>query len=318
MITAIIPTRGDPLLPDTVRSLGGYCDEIIIIDDASEVPVKQADFGAESGVQVVRNEARLGPGPCRDRGAKLARSPWLLFCDSHMSFPSNWHYLASQHLEGSDVSELWGAVWHRDVIDNSWWHDTRQVAGADSYFWRHDDKSRFSFMDLLPRRPKREVNYDVPCVLGGCYFMHEEWFSKIGGMAPLVGYGSEETWLSWSTWLLGGHVRIMGDLPVIHHHQTATRSRKPLIPEWEANRLVVLKRILTPDEFTAFCSWLPITDSVKHIVGSHNYFFDGLREQNVLSHHEVCEAFALQTVDEALELMEAFYLQEHKSNYERD
>lgn len=312
MISAVIPTKDDPLLLQTVQSLRNKCDEVIIVNDGGSTPDHDL-LEAHPNLTILDNVNRIGPGPSRDLGVRQLKNPeWILLCDSHMVFPEHWYSFAYEHLKHSHEMTLWGTVWHMDIIENSMWHDTNLIGGADTYFWRHDPRRAvFSFMDTSPRRVQHNMWYDVPCVLGGCYFIHAELWDRIGGMPYFVGYGSEETYLSWSTWLLGGYVRIMGNLPVTHVHQTVTRSRKPLIPEWEVNRMITLKRILTPDEFANYCSWLPIGDNIKQIVGNHEYHFDRLRDKDVLSHQHVTYAFGLQTIEAALDQMAIFHQQTH-------
>lgn len=319
-LTVIIATRNDPLLEATVDSLmkGGFDptdqdgDGLIIIDDCSDEPIiiPQA--------VVIRNQHRLGPGPSRQRGADLvdslagqaagSGSDWLMFCDSHMQFPNNWREIVERHLKASDVSEVWGSTYLSNRIWSSMWHDTIRVGGADFYWWKHRE-DKFSFCDLSPRRIKNELVYDVPAVLGGCYFIHSSWFKRIGGFSQMIGYGSEEPWLSWCTWLQGGQVRIMGNLPVVHIDQSMHEQVKPYLPEWEINKLLVLKRILSELEYSQFCSWLPVNSQAKQMVDAVNV---APKYDDVLDHRHVSMAFGLQTYDEAIGLMREHYDDQQK------
>lgn len=292
MITAIVAARNDPLLPRTLSYLKPYCPHVVVVDDAS---TKKLDTtGAD---EVITNSIRLGPAMSRHKGAE-GHSGWLMFCDSHMEFPDGWFDTACQYLDSSAVHELWGAVYRSNVIFDSFWHDTRLVGGADFYFWKHKDL-RFSFCDLMPRRPRNEREYDVPMVLGGCYFIHADWFRRMGGFSHMVGYGSEETWMSWNTWLMGGYVRIMGNLQVTHIFQGKTSLPRTFLPECEINRLVVMKRILSPEEYDTYSSWLPVDAMTKQVVEHTNM----AGPVNVLDHRHVSQAFNLQSFTDAIELM---------------
>lgn len=306
-ITPVIATRNDPLLGQTLRSImQGFSGRIIVIDDCSDKPLDQVD--PHSNIVIWRNQHRLGPGPSRHLGASHVFEGWLMFCDSHMEFPANWYEIASDMLASSDVCEIWGAVYRQNFIDNSFWHDTHLIGGADFYWWRHHDL-RFTFIDLLPRRILNRVEYDVPVLLGGCYFIHTEWFRKVGGFSTMMGYGSEEPWMAWNTHLLGGRVKIMGNLTATHIWTRGTGMRKPMIPEWEINRLMIAKRVLNHDEYDEFCSWLPVSPTIKQqvemIADSSPKLFT--REFDVLSHAEVEQAYRLQTFDEVIWLMKDYH-----------
>lgn len=304
-LTSIIAVRNDPLLPKTIESMRqGFDGHIVVVDDASD-----QNFTAtlDPKISIIRNKNRMGPGLSRHSGAIRIPDGWLMFSDSHMEFPADWYKVASDVLINSNESEIWGPVYQQHEITNSFWHDTRMVAGADFYWWKHHDL-KFSFIDLAPRRRMNRVEYSVPSLLGGCYFVHTEWFRKMGGFAPMVGYGSEEAWLSWNTWLLGGKVNIIGNLAVTHILQESSGSKRSMIPEWEINRLIVAKRVLSHDSYSIFCSWLPIShlikEQVEQIAKKHPECFD--REFDVTPHQALEVTFNLQSLVEAIDLMKQY------------
>jgi len=309
MITAIIPCRNDPQLPATVASLRDGASH----DPAFKITVVYDEDNAEPpavGVDcIIRNEHRLGPGPSRQKGAEVCGDDWLMFCDAHMRFPAGWFDLAVGYLEAANEEDVFGTVYHSDVIFNPFWHDTHNVGGADFYFWRHH-RQTFSFADLVPRRTRQHPLYEVPCVLGACYFVNRVWFERIGGFKSLTGYGSEEVWLSWMSWLTGGTVQIMGALPVTHIYQKPVRGGKGPSPDEQAlNRLICLRQILPVNEYTSFCSWLPIDQHIKDLAGLMKL----TRPDGVVDHLDVCSWFELQTLTEAFELMSQFEVASHQT-----
>lgn len=308
LLTIVIATRNDPMLRATITSLD-YRAPIIVVDDASDKPIGDNQTGGWEGLRVIRNESRLGPGPSRNLGAMAVLEGWIMFCDSHMVFPKGWYAQAETYLLASRNEEIWGPVYHSDIIFDSFWHDSHRIAGADFFFWRHNiETGKFSFMDLLPRRVQSGFSFHVPCLLGGCYFVHSSWFDKMQGYNALIGYGCEEQWLSLSTWLMGGAVNIMGHLEVTHLFQKVTNTKRPFIPEWESNRIAVLKRILTPDRFEDFLSWLPIAQTTKDEVDSRCGWIS--RTGDIATIDNVTRVFGLQKFDEAMELM-----QQHKKDF---
>lgn len=297
-LTAVIATRNDPLLNQTILSMGGQCP-IIIIDDASDEPIL---MGGMPNITIHRNVHRLGPGPSRHRGGCQVDDGWIMFCDSHMKFPRGWYQQVETYLLASREEEVWGPVYHSNIIQDSFWYDNHYIAGADFYFWRHNaETGKFSFMDLLPRRIQHAWSYSVPCLLGGCYFVHTSWFKQMDGYKALIGYGCEEQWLSLSTWLMGGSVNIMGKLAVTHILQTATSGKRPMIPEWESNRIAILKRVLGPTQYQQFLSWLPIAQTTKSEVDTRCSWVN--QDKDKLTILEVCRTFGLQSFEDAIEIM---------------
>jgi hypothetical protein len=156
-------------------------------------------------------------------------------------------------------------------------------------------------MDLLPRRVQTAWTYRVPCLLGGCYFVHSSWFAKMNGYKALIGYGCEEQWLSLSTWLMGGSVNIMGSIAVTHILQKGLSSKRPIIPEWESNRIAVLKRVLGPTQYDKFLSWLPIAQTTKDEVETRCAWVN--QDDDKLTILDVCRSFGLQSLEDAVEIM---------------
>jgi hypothetical protein len=124
----------------------------------------------------------------------------------------------------------------------------------------------------------------------------------------MTGYGSEETWLSWNSWMTGGEVSVIGQLSVTHRYQGRVRRGHNLLPQHELNRLAVLRRILTEDQYGEFCSWLPIDANIKaqvQLIDLSHCDETGTRlAAKRVGHPEICQQFGLQTFEEAIELMQ--------------
>ena len=83
-LTVVITTYNRPaLLRRAVHSVlsertGGAAVEIIVVDDASTIPLP---VFAEPDLLCFRMTANGGPGPARMQGLRLARAPWVLMLD---------------------------------------------------------------------------------------------------------------------------------------------------------------------------------------------------------------------------------------------
>ncbi len=79
-VAVIVPVHGHPELLaetlDSVRRQRGVTVRLVVIDDASPVPV------AAQGASVVRLAAKIGPGPARNEGLKFAEGEFVAFLDS--------------------------------------------------------------------------------------------------------------------------------------------------------------------------------------------------------------------------------------------
>lgn len=313
----IIPTRNDPLLEATIRSIRkGFDGGIIVVDDASDGKLFNFDIDNDAAfdrVVIMKNVVRVGPGPSRQLGADQVQDGWLLFSDSHMVYPEDWYEIASEFLIASDPGIIWGTVYRQHEISNPFWFDSHDIGGADFYWWRHHDV-KYSFIDLAPRRIRNRPMYEAPMPLGGCYFVHTSLFRKFGGFRPMVGYGSEESWMGWNAHLRGGAVFIMGNLFVTHILRQGTGHKHPIIPEWEINRLLVARRVLHPELYRELIARLPLEsmlfDHIEQIVGQHQRWFDQSADR--VDHDAVAHAFNQQTFDEAIELLDVHIAAMHK------
>ena len=85
LVTVVIPTRDrHELLARAARSvlaqtLSNF--EVIVVDDASKIPVDLPDFARDGRVYVVRNDQPQGVCGARNRGMAQARGHWITFLD---------------------------------------------------------------------------------------------------------------------------------------------------------------------------------------------------------------------------------------------
>jgi glycosyltransferase involved in cell wall biosynthesis len=56
--------------------------ELILIDDASDVPLMEIFHTEDKRIQIHSNELNLGPGPTRQRGLDIAKVECVAFLDA--------------------------------------------------------------------------------------------------------------------------------------------------------------------------------------------------------------------------------------------
>lgn len=182
--------------------------EVIVIDDASDVPVIIDD----TRVKLHRFSQRKGAGQARHFGALQAQSKHLLFIDSHMRFDKDWFNNAITRVSESPKTLWCGSCLGLDAKHMDINHPVGIYTGADFVF----HKNGTIFDGVWRPDIKDKDDYEISCVMGACYFVHKDWYFYIKGLEQTMMWGSEEPILSLKTWLAGGEVRLMKSVKLAH------------------------------------------------------------------------------------------------------
>lgn len=90
--TIIIPVHNSEAtilnLLNSLKSLEITPSEIIVVDDASSDQTLNI-IKKQEGINLLQLKKNVGPAIARNRGAEIAKSPWLLFIDSDCSLPTS-------------------------------------------------------------------------------------------------------------------------------------------------------------------------------------------------------------------------------------
>jgi glycosyltransferase involved in cell wall biosynthesis len=81
------------------QSLPRAAFEVIVVLDGGDLPVPAPANLAAVGARVERLPRRAGPGAARNRGAALARAPWLAFTEDDCAPEPDWLERAAERLE---------------------------------------------------------------------------------------------------------------------------------------------------------------------------------------------------------------------------
>lgn len=153
--------------------------EIIIVDDGGTDG--SADRAWPANVTVLR-QPHTGIAAARNRGARAATQPTLVFLDAHCEVDGGWLRPLVQALDDSPLAVLGAAV--RDAAEPAFVGcGARLVDDLFTYRWLR-----------LPAQAGPVVPVDV--VPGGCLAVGRDHFLRQGGFAAFTGFGVEDVELS--------------------------------------------------------------------------------------------------------------------------
>lgn len=203
----------------SIRATAGDEPEIVVIDDASQVPLVLED----KRCKLIRNETRAGVGPSRHIAATAAAGDWLLITDCHMRFEPGWYEKLLQHVEVTPEHDRRSTLFCGSCIALSPGqmdiNKAHEVYHGATINFHGPDRHRPEKMQVLEGvwlKDRTGDDYPIPCVMGACYLMTRDWFFHIHGLNLLRQWGGDEVLLSLKTWLAGGEVRMMKKLRVGH------------------------------------------------------------------------------------------------------
>lgn len=222
-ISFIIPCRNENTsLPVTIRNLekaaAGISYEIIVIDDASDIPIENT-ISCFQSCRVLRQENRIGVAKSRALGAKAASGDLLLFLDAHVCLQAgSLQKLFDAHVQ--NPNSILG-IPYAHVYDfekfalceaGDFTFDTGITAG-----WYLFGRDR---IDAGPLRLKKHAySYVVPIVGAAGLFISKKQYENLGGFDEgLVGFGNgEDTELCLMSWTSGYDVRIVPNALLVHY-----------------------------------------------------------------------------------------------------
>lgn len=239
---------------------------LIAIDDGSTIPYKENQFTSISkNFKFLRNETRQGVGYCRDMGAKLAETPYIIIIDAHMRFKPHWkdHLLYAVQRE---PKTLWcttclGLNQAQKDIEKSKSHYYGATINIINSNVTNDRPAR-QILEAKWSKPKDLSEYEIPCILGACYGMSRSWYMHLRGFEGLRMWGTSEPYISIKSWLSGGKCKIKKDIEVGH----IFRDNAPYETHiWNLiyNKLFVLETIFPEEMRDKIESFLPKNKNYK-------------------------------------------------------
>lgn len=211
----------------TIESIYDTCDpgmiDIIAIDDGSQWSL--SDLSRFPDVKVVRNASRRGVAGCRQQGAELAQTPFLLIIDGHMRFrKDNWldRIIAALEREPQTIFCTTCVRLKPEQMDMT--RTPNKHYGAHLLLVNAPQFGDFVARQIIEAKwaePREPDEYEIQCVLGANYAVTADWFNKIRGFQGLQKWGSAEPYLSLKSWLAGGKCKILKDIEIGHMFREA-------------------------------------------------------------------------------------------------
>ncbi len=100
-------------MKETIKSIERQSllpDEIIIIDDHSNIRIKKNSLSIGNRIRVLRNPNNMGRGFSRNRGIQESKNEFIVFCDSSNSLSENFIEKALKCLTSTDNTAVYGKI----------------------------------------------------------------------------------------------------------------------------------------------------------------------------------------------------------------
>ncbi|CAE8585596.1 unnamed protein product [Polarella glacialis] len=176
--------------------------EIIVVDDASEPPLKPM-LDKYPLVKVLRHEKRLGLIKSKTRGGNTAVSDMIMFLDAHVKPAKDWHLPLLRHMNRNYKRVVVPMI---PILNGDNWVVNENAVGVKMMF---DWTLFFQWFD--------DRNDLVPCMSGGLFGITRQWWHESGeydyGMSM---WGAENIEQSIRIWLCGGEIIVARDSRIAH------------------------------------------------------------------------------------------------------
>eukprot|EP00386_Alphamonas_edax_P007468 GDKI01024873.1.p1 GENE.GDKI01024873.1~~GDKI01024873.1.p1 ORF type:complete len:529 (-),score=93.60 GDKI01024873.1:25-1611(-) len=189
----------DSIIDATPKSL---LQEIVVVDDASEPPLKTL-VEKYTQVKLVVNAKREGLIRSKITGADASQGDLLVFLDAHVKPEPGWILPLLRHTNENYKRVVVPVI---PLLDEATWTTDKSAVGIKMMFdwslefnWFEDDD------DL------------VPCMSGGLLAMTKRWWNESGKLDDgMQQWGGENIEQSVRTWLCGGEIYVARDSVVSH------------------------------------------------------------------------------------------------------
>lgn len=198
--------------------------EIIVINDASDDGYDYEHELSEFPIHYVENPSRIGAAQSKEKGVRMANTPYFILLDAHMRFyQKGWE----QHLldilsHNSERLLCCKSIFLQKNQEGM----VEEIAGSRDTFgaylqWKHDSlMPSIDWNYHASALPSDELP-PIPCVLGAGYATSRAYWQRLHGLEGLIHYGCEEAYISIKAWREGGGCFLLPRLGIGHIYRQA-------------------------------------------------------------------------------------------------
>ena len=226
LLTVVIPFLNEKeevgITVRNIRNTAGNDVDIIVINDHSDDNYDYQHDLAKFNVTYICNSYRIGAAASKEKGARLARTPYFLLFDAHMRcFTPDWHKAIVEELQKNDRQLLCCQARALEKDRKNVVHERKVVTTYAAYLlfnynYYIPDIHWIEDTELL-----RLPDHKIACVLGACYAASKRYWNLLRGMEGLMHYGSEEPYISLKAWMEGGGCKMRPDIVFGHIYRDA-------------------------------------------------------------------------------------------------
>ena len=211
MLSIIIPSCNEQFLQPTIDGLiessEGEIEIIAVIDgDWPKTPIKD-----DPHVILIHHEKR-GMRNAINEAARIAKGKYIMKCDAHCLFDKGFDIKLAADCEPNWLSvptrysldaEKWVKKADKKPINAMYITPPIEKTAEDGRFW----ETGFSGVIWKGKENDKEIE-DLMTFQGSCWFMHRDYYFKIGCMDDKIGgtFTREAQELGNKVWLSGGEV----------------------------------------------------------------------------------------------------------------
>jgi len=225
-LSVIIPSYRDPYLNKTINGVLNSAKEDIEIIVFLDGFIPGTKLIQDDRVIYTLSEKNIGMRSAINIAANRATGKYIMKLDSHCSISDGFDIKMK-----SDLKEDWISVPSRYNLNIKKWK--KYNGPIDHLYLKYPDNLKrevgFRYRDFKERADifKNELITEIIGFQGSCWFMHNDFFNKLGGLdvKTFSNFGAEAHELSMKTWLAtDGKVVRNRNVWYAHYRQQGKRS----------------------------------------------------------------------------------------------
>ncbi len=224
MLSVIIPSFKDPLLPKTIASLlenAQWEIEVIAVLDGYWPEDSLSD---DPRVRILHLGKNRGMREAINAGVSIARGEFIMRTDEHCIFGKGYDVILTKELQDNEI-----------VVPRRFFLDVKKWKVMDLPFVDYEklyiDKERMKFAGVKwPERTAERMAIPIDetmAMQGSCWVMKRSWWDKVIVRLESEGYGShyqDSIEMVMKTWKAGGRLMINKTTWYAHKHRDFPRT----------------------------------------------------------------------------------------------